>query len=58
MMAGQTVTYDYKIDAMLDDIKDKAIGLSTLYAGEEMDIEIDGTTAKVNVPREYNTFQR
>jgi FKBP-type peptidyl-prolyl cis-trans isomerase SlyD len=58
MMAGHTVTYDYKIDAILDDIKDKAVGLSTLYTGEEMDIEIDGATAKIHVPKKYNTFQR
>ncbi|MCK4937243.1 MAG: peptidylprolyl isomerase [Methanosarcinales archaeon] len=56
-MAGQTITYDYKIETTLEDLKDKAVGLSTLYTGVEMDIEIEGTVAKVNVPLELNYSQ-
>ncbi|MDF1530711.1 MAG: peptidylprolyl isomerase [ANME-2 cluster archaeon] len=53
-MAGQTITYDYKIDAALENLQDKAVGLSTLYTGMELDIDIDGTVAKFNVPLEFN----
>jgi FKBP-type peptidyl-prolyl cis-trans isomerase SlyD len=57
-MASKTIYYDYKINDVLENIKDKAVGLSTLYTGEEMDIEIDGTIAKVQVPLEYSYNQR
>ncbi|MCK4929004.1 MAG: peptidylprolyl isomerase, partial [Methanosarcinales archaeon] len=57
-MAGQTITYDYKIEATLEDVKEMAVGLSTLYTGLEMDIDIEGTVAKVNVPLEFNYSQR
>lgn len=53
-MAGQTISYDYKIEAILEDLLDKAVGLGTLYTGTELDIDIDGTVAKVNVPLEFN----
>ncbi|MCL7413863.1 MAG: peptidylprolyl isomerase, partial [ANME-2 cluster archaeon] len=53
-MAGQTITYDYKIEAILEDLSDKAVGLGTLYTGTELDIDIDGTVAKINVPLEFN----
>ncbi len=56
-MAGQAITYDYKIEAMLEELKEKAVGLSALYMAQEMDIEIDGTVAKVNVPLEFNYSQ-
>ncbi|MCD4843070.1 MAG: peptidylprolyl isomerase [Methanosarcinales archaeon] len=57
-MASKTIYYDYKINDVLENIKDKAVGLSTLYTGKEMDIEIDGTIAKVQVPLEYSYNQR
>lgn len=57
-MASKTVYYDYKINDVLENIKDKAVGLSTLYTGEEMNIEIDGTIAKVQVPLDYSLNQR
>jgi FKBP-type peptidyl-prolyl cis-trans isomerase SlyD len=57
IMAGQTITYDYKIEAVLEDPKEKAVGLSALYMAREMDIEIDGTVARVNVPLEFNNSQ-
>lgn len=56
-MAGQTVIYDYKIDAVLDGDKEKAVGLSTLYTGTEMDVEIDGTVANIDVPMEFSLNQ-
>jgi FKBP-type peptidyl-prolyl cis-trans isomerase SlyD len=56
-MAGQTITYDYKIEAVLEDLKEKAVGLSALYMSREMDIEIDGTVARVSVPLEFNYLQ-
>lgn len=56
-MAGQMITYDYKIEAILEELKEKAVGLSALYMAQEMDIEIDGTVAKVNVPLEFNYSQ-
>ena len=57
-MASKTIYYDYKINDVLENVKDKAVGLSTLYTGEEMDIEIDGTIAKVQVPLAYSINQR
>jgi len=56
-MAGHVITYDYKIDAVLEDLKEKAVGLSALYMSKEMDIEIDGTVARVSVPLEFNYLQ-
>jgi FKBP-type peptidyl-prolyl cis-trans isomerase SlyD len=56
-MAGQMITYDYKIEAVLENLKEKAVGLSALYMAQEMDIEIDGTVARVNVPLEFNYSQ-
>lgn len=56
-MAGQAITYDYKIEAVLEDLKEKAVGLSALYMSREMDIEIDGTVARVSVPLEFNYLQ-
>jgi hypothetical protein len=56
-MAGQMITYDYKIEAVLEDLKEKAVGLSALYMAQEMDIGIDGTVARVNVPLEFNYSQ-
>ena len=56
-MAGQTITYDYKIEAVLEDLKEKAVGLSALYMSREMDVEIEGTVARVNVPLEFNYLQ-
>ncbi len=56
-MAGQMITYDYKIEAVLEDLKEKAVGLSALYMAREMDIEIDGAVARVNVPLEFNYSQ-
>ncbi|NOR46890.1 MAG: hypothetical protein GQ533_02415, partial [Methanosarcinaceae archaeon] len=49
--------YDYKIEAVLEDLKEKAVGLGALYMSQEMDIEIDGTVARVNVPLEFNYSQ-
>jgi len=56
-MAGQMITYDYKIEAVLEKLKEKAVGLSALYMAQEMDIEIDGTVVRVNVPLEFNYSQ-
>ncbi len=56
-MAGHVITYDYKIEAVLEDLKEKTVGLSALYMAREMDIEIDGTVARVNVPLEFNYSQ-
>ena len=57
LMAGQTVTYDYKIEEVIEGTKNKAIGLGTLYTGQELDIEIEGTVASVNVPIGFNYSQ-
>jgi FKBP-type peptidyl-prolyl cis-trans isomerase SlyD len=57
LMAGQTITYDYKIETTLEDVKDRAVGLGTLYTGIELDIDVEGTVAKVNVPLEFNYSQ-
>ncbi|MCL7415288.1 MAG: peptidylprolyl isomerase [ANME-2 cluster archaeon] len=57
-MSGQTITYDYKIENVLENLKEKAVGLSALYTGTEMDVDIEGTVAKVNVPLEFNYSQR
>jgi len=56
-MAGQMITYDYKIEAVLEDLKEKAVGLGALYMSQELDIDIDGTVARVNVPLEFNYSQ-
>ena len=57
LMAGQTVIYDYKLIEVIEGTKNKAVGLGTLYTGHELDIEIEGTVASVNVPIEFNYSQ-
>lgn len=56
-MAGKTVTYNYKLEDVIEDTKDKIMGLSTLYTGHEMELEIEGTVARINVPLEFNYSQ-
>lgn len=58
-LAGKTVTYDYTIDAKLEDDVAKINGLLTLYTGiPEIEVSIEGKTAIIEVPLGLTFNQR
>jgi FKBP-type peptidyl-prolyl cis-trans isomerase SlyD len=49
-LAGQTLTYAYKIEEIVKDPLDQLKGLVRLYAGREMEIALDDGKATVTLP--------
>jgi FKBP-type peptidyl-prolyl cis-trans isomerase SlyD len=49
-LAGATLTYTYKIEEKSEDPLDQLKGLVKLYAGREMEIEMDGDKAVITLP--------
>lgn len=49
-LAGQTLTYSYKIEEIVKDPLDELKGLVRLYAGREMEIALDDGKATVTLP--------
>ena len=49
-LAGQTLTYEYKIEEKVTDPLDQLRGLVRLYAGRDMEITMDGEKATVTLP--------
>ena len=49
-LAGAKLVYDYTIEEKISDTKAKIKGLIDLYARADLDVEIQGDTAKVIVP--------
>ena len=58
-LAGQTVTYTYKIEALLETPEDKIKGLFALYTGvSDADVKINGDVADVEIPTGITFNQR
>ncbi len=58
-LAGQTVTYEYTIEEVLEGAVEKIQGLLALYTGlREMEVEIEGETAKISIPTGLTFNQR
>lgn len=57
-LAGQTLTYEYKIEEKVTDPLDQIRGLVRLYAGRDMEITMDGEKATVTLPPGINYDRR
>jgi len=58
-LAGQTVTYEYTIEAALEEGVEKVQGLLALYTGlRDMEVEIEGEVAKISIPTGLTFNQR
>ncbi|WP_440956089.1 FKBP-type peptidyl-prolyl cis-trans isomerase [Methanosarcina sp. Mfa9] len=58
-LAGQTVTYEYTIEATLEEDVEKVQGLLALYTGlRDMEVEIEGEIAKISIPTGLTFNQR
>jgi len=57
-LAGQTLTYTYKIEGKVGEPLDQLRGLIRLYAGRDMEIAIDGDKAMVTLPPGINYDRR
>ena len=57
-LAGQTLTYNYKIEEVVKEPLDQLKGLVRLYAGREMEIAVDGDKATVTLPPGINYDRR
>lgn len=58
-LAGQTVTYEYTIEAVLEGGVEKIQGLLALYTGlRDMEVEVEGEIAKISIPTGLTFNQR
>ena len=57
-LAGQTLTYQYKIEEMVKDPVEQFKGLVRLYSGREMEITLDDGKATVILPPGINYDRR
>lgn len=57
-LAGQTLTYAYKIEEKVAEPLDQFKGLVRLYAGRDMEIAMDGGIATVTLPPGINYDRR
>lgn len=57
-LAGQTVTYDYEIKEKIDDVEGKVKGLLGLYIGKDLPVQINDSTATVEIEPELTYNQR
>jgi FKBP-type peptidyl-prolyl cis-trans isomerase SlyD len=57
-LAGQTVTYDYEIKEKIEDTEGKVKGLLSLYIGKDISIQINDSTATVEIKPELTYNQQ
>jgi FKBP-type peptidyl-prolyl cis-trans isomerase SlyD len=57
-LAGQTLTYTYKIEGKVAEPLEQLKGLVRLYAGKDMEIAMDGDKATVTLPPGINYDRR
>jgi FKBP-type peptidyl-prolyl cis-trans isomerase SlyD len=57
-LAGQTLSYHYKIEEVVDDPLEQLRGLVRLYAGKDMEITLDGSRATITLPPGTNYDRR
>jgi FKBP-type peptidyl-prolyl cis-trans isomerase SlyD len=57
-LAGQTLTYSYKIEGKVPEPLDQLQGIVRLYSGKEMEISLDDGRATVTLPAGINYDRR
>lgn len=57
-LAGQTLTYHYKIEEIVTDPLEQFKGLIRLYSGKDMDVTLDNGKATVSLPPGVNYDRR
>jgi FKBP-type peptidyl-prolyl cis-trans isomerase SlyD len=57
-LAGQTLTYHYKIEEIVTDPLEQFKGLIRLYAGKDMEVTLDDKKATVTLPAGINYDRR
>jgi FKBP-type peptidyl-prolyl cis-trans isomerase 2 len=57
-LAGETLTYDYTIDELIEGTENKVNAILKLYSGEELKNTIDGQKVIVDVPQAMSYNQR
>jgi len=57
-LAGETILYDYTIEEEVKAPKDKISGLIEMYAHTDLDVDVKGDVAVVNVPYTLSFDQR
>lgn len=57
-LAGQTVIYDYEIKEKIEDIEGKIKGILGLYIGKELPVQVNDSTANIEVQPELTYNQR
>ena len=59
VLAGKNVTYDFKIEAVLESVEDKITGLFALYTGiKDPEVKIEGDVADIEIPTGITFNQR
>ncbi len=54
-LAGKTLIYDYKIESVIRERKDKIEALLRGYVSDDAKFEIEGDTVRIDVPKELAT---
>jgi len=49
-LAGQTLTYTYRIEWIVESATEKIAGLIKLFSGYDMDVSLEGSTALIQLP--------
>ncbi|HOJ96885.1 MAG TPA: FKBP-type peptidyl-prolyl cis-trans isomerase, partial [Methanospirillum sp.] len=49
-LAGQTLTYTYRIEGIVESATEKIAGLIKLFSGYDMDVSLEGSTALIQLP--------
>ena len=57
-LAGKTLTYDYEIEALVEEPKEQVAGLIDLYTGKTMDVELADGVITVLLPPGINYDKR
>lgn len=57
-LAGQTVTYDYEIKEIIDDIEGKVKGLLGLYIGKDLPVQVNEDIVTIDIEPEMTYNQR
>jgi len=57
-LAGQTLTYDYEIKEKIEDNEGKIKGLISLYIGRELPVQIDDSSATIEIEPALTYNQR
>ncbi|MDE4907096.1 peptidylprolyl isomerase [Methanogenium marinum] len=58
VLAGKTLTYEYEIEAIVEDPKDQVQGLINLYSGKDMDLELTDGVLTILLPPGINYDKR